>query len=100
MRVLSGTDCLWCVRRVEECTAELWQGDWQLGGRPGRSAPQGVMGSRAFAEKLQQLRPYFDAELSVLRDALGWGASVDGEHIKILIPRVMARQRAAAQQGA
>ena len=42
------------------------------------------------------MRPHFEAELTALRDARGWGASVDGDDIKELLPRVMARAKAAA----
>ena len=42
------------------------------------------------------MRPHFEAELTALRDARGWGAMVTGEDIKELLPRV-ARRAAQAQ---
>ena len=48
------------------------------------------------SEKVRGMRPFFEAELTKLRDERGWGALVTGEDIKILIPRVVAAQRAAA----
>jgi len=48
------------------------------------------------SEKVRQMRPHFEAELGALRDTRGWGATVTGEDIREMLPRVMARQRAAA----
>jgi hypothetical protein len=51
----------------------------------------------AASDKVQAMRPYFDAELTALRDERGWGALVTGEDIKALLPRVAARQASAAR---
>jgi len=53
---------------------------------------------RIASEKVQAMRPHFDAELKELRDQRGWGALVTGEDIKELLPRVAARQAMAARQ--
>ena len=42
------------------------------------------------------MRPHFEAELEALRDLRGWGATVTGADIKDMMPKVMARAKAAA----
>ena len=52
---------------------------------------------QAFAsEKVRAMRPHFEAELEELKERRGWGATVTGADIKEMMPRVMARARAAA----
>ena len=45
------------------------------------------------SEHVRTMRPHFEAELGVLRDARGWGAIVTGEDIKELMPKVMLRSK-------
>ena len=45
-------------------------------------------------EKVRGLRPHFEAELTTLKEARGIGASVSGDDIRELLPRVMARAKA------
>ena len=49
------------------------------------------------SEHVRTMRPHFEAELGVLRDARGWGAIVTGEDIKELMPKVMLRAKQAQQ---
>ena len=46
------------------------------------------------SEKVRGLRPHFEAELTTLKEARGIGASVSGDDIRELLPRVMARAKA------
>lgn len=48
---------------------------------------------RLASERVRTMRPHFEAELGVLRDARGWGAIVTGEDIKELMPKVMLRSK-------
>ena len=52
------------------------------------------------SEKVKAMRPLFEAELQALKDERGHGATVTGEDIKDLLPRVMmkAKQMQAAAQ--
>ena len=67
---------------------------------------QSLMGGATFAkltpaqqavasEKVQGLRPHFEAELGEFKDKRGHGATVTSEDIKTMLPRVMARAKAA-----
>ena len=59
-----------------------------------RATPQAVA-----SEKVRAMKPAFEAELNALRDERGCGATVTGEDVKAILPRVLARQaQAAAQQ--
>ncbi len=49
----------------------------------------------AASNHVKSMKPHFEAELESLRDQRGWGAMVTGDDIKILLPKVMARARAA-----
>ena len=68
---------------------------------------QSLMGGATFAkltpaqqavasEKVQGLRPHFEAELGEFKDKRGHGATVTSEDIKTMLPRVMARAKAPA----
>mmetsp|Transcript_82575 Transcript_82575/g.164707 ORF Transcript_82575/g.164707 Transcript_82575/m.164707 type:complete len:80 (+) Transcript_82575:892-1131(+) len=46
---------------------------------------------RVASEKVNAMKPHFEAECAALRDQRGWGALVSGEDIKELLPKVMAR---------
>lgn len=47
------------------------------------------------SEKVRAMRPFFEAELCELMDERGRGAIVTGEDIKMMLPRVTARQARA-----
>ena len=46
------------------------------------------------------MKSHFEAEFAALRDERGWGATVTGEDIKEMIPRVVMRSKQAAMQAA
>ena len=48
------------------------------------------------SEKVRLMRPHFEAELTSLKEARGWGAVVSGEDIKAMMPNVMKRAKEAA----
>jgi hypothetical protein len=52
------------------------------------------------SEKVRAMRPAFEAELGALRDERGHGATVTGEDIKAIVPRIMKRQAEAAAAAA
>ena len=72
---------------------------------------QSLMGGATFArltpaqqavasEKVQGLRPHFEAELGEFKDKRGHGATVTSEDITTMLPRVMARAQASARAAA
>ena len=48
------------------------------------------------SDKVRGMRPHFEAELTALREKRGWGAVVTGADIHEMLPRVMARGKAAS----
>ena len=48
------------------------------------------------SEKVFAMRPAFEAELQALQDERGNAATVTGEDIKAMLPRVIARQKQSA----
>ena len=63
----------------------------------GLSDPQSPPLFQAFAsEKVRAMRPHFEAEFEALRERRGWGATVTGADINEMMPKVMARAKAAA----
>ena len=48
------------------------------------------------SDKVRAMRPHFQAELAAFKEERGWGATVTGEDIKVILPRIIARSRAAA----
>ena len=43
------------------------------------------------SDKVRGMRPHFEAELELLKERRGWGATVTGADIKEMLPRIMMR---------